>query len=108
MVDIMASKDPILVLKQKFGHMPSTKISFSSVIKWVDAFPLPDYMATAIAYYLPTEVFLGFGVSWFLLSEQSLDFILVCMAEHSQLLKIHRARTYPYHPQSVDLVERLN
>ena len=75
---------------------------------WVEAFPLVDHKATAVADTLVTEVFLRFGVPRYLHSDQAAEFMSELMSELCDLLELQCTHTTPYRQQSDGLVERFN
>ena len=76
--------------------------------KFAWAYALDNHKAETVADILVTEIFLVFGVSRFLHSDQGREFESELMKELCRLLEVTKTRTTPYHPQSDGLVERMN
>ena len=76
--------------------------------RWVQAFGIPDQLATTVAHRLTNEIFFRFGLPEQLHSDQGRNFESDVISEICRLLEIVKTRTTPYHPQSDGLVERVN
>lgn len=76
--------------------------------KRVEAYPLPNQEATAVAEVLIREFVSQFGVPLILHSDQGQNFESTVFSEMCSLLGITKTRTTPMHPQSDGMVERFN
>ena len=76
--------------------------------RWIEAYSIPDQLATTVAHRLTNEFFFRFGLPEQLHSDQGRNFESEVISKICQLLKIVKTRTTPYHPQSDGLVERVN
>ena len=68
--------------------------------RWVQAFGIPDQLATTVAHRLTNEIFFRFGLPEQLHSDQGRNFESDVISEICRLLEIVKTRTTPYHPQS--------
>ena len=76
--------------------------------KWPEAFPLPNQEAGTVTEALVNEVVCRFGVPLELHSDQGRNFESAVFSEMRNLLGIRKTRTTPLHPQSDEMVERMN
>lgn len=76
--------------------------------KWVEAYPLENHTAQAVADKLVTEFISRFGVPNSIHTDQGREFESVLFGCMCDLLDIDKTRTTPYRPQSDGLVERFN
>ena len=76
--------------------------------KWPEAFPVPDQKATTVADVLVNQLFTRFGIPQELHSHQGRNFESEVFQDVCKLLRIHKTRITPYHPQSDGMVERFN
>lgn len=97
------------------GPLPKTGKGNSYVLvatdyytRWVEAYAIPDQGASTVAQKLVDELFCRFSPPEQLHSDQGRQFESELVAEVCKLLKIHKTRTTPYHPQGDGLVERFN
>ena len=75
---------------------------------WPEAFSVPSTEAHIIAELLLQEVIFRFGVPRCFITDQGSNFLSKLMTEVCALLQIKKINTSPYHPQSNEIVERLN
>ena len=104
-----------IVAADLLGPLPESESGNSYILvvadyftRWIEAFALPNQEAATVANKLVGEVFLRFLVPEQLHTDQGWQFESQLMQEVCKLLKIHKTRTTPYHPQSDRLVERFN
>jgi hypothetical protein len=76
--------------------------------KWTEAYAIPNQEATTVAQKLVNEFFCRFSIPLQLHSDQGRQFESKLIQAICQILKIHKTRTTPYHPQSDGQVERFN
>ena len=76
--------------------------------KWMEAFAIPNQETVTVAEILVEEVFCRFSIPEQLHSDQGQQFEGKLMQEVCKLLHINKTWTTAYHPQSDDVVERLN
>ena len=75
--------------------------------KWVECIPLPDQTALTTAKAM-VEVFGRLGYPLEIFTDQGRNFESDLFTAICKLLRIHKARTIPYHPSSNGQVERFN
>ena len=97
------------------GPLPKTKGGNAYVLvasdyftRWVEAYAIPNQEAVTVAQKLVDELFCPFSTPEQLHSDQGRQFESDLIAEVCRILKIHKTRTTPYHPQGDGLVERFN
>jgi transposase InsO family protein len=97
------------------GPLPKTKDGNAYVLvasdyftRWVEAYAIPNQEAVTVAQKLVDELFCRFSTPEQLHSDQGRQFESDLIAEVCRILKIHKTRTTPYHPQGDGLVERFN
>lgn len=76
--------------------------------KWVEAFPLRNMTAEAIAKVFVNEVITRHSAPSKLLSDQGRNFLSDLVKSVCTYFKINKVQTAPYHPQCDGLVERFN
>ena len=76
--------------------------------KWVEAFPLPNMTAEAIAEVYTNNVISRFGAPTSLHTDQGSNFDSNLFRKVCELLGIRKTRTTAYHPAGDGLVERFN
>ncbi|KAA3670762.1 uncharacterized protein DEA37_0015019, partial [Paragonimus westermani] len=76
--------------------------------KWCEAFPMLNHEAPTITLLFLNEWVARFGTPIELRSDQGAAFESRLLEEICRMLRIHKTRTTPYHPQSNGLVERTN
>ncbi|XP_022111409.1 protein NYNRIN-like [Acanthaster planci] len=76
--------------------------------KWMEAYPLADQTAEAVAETFVKEFVCRFSVPEVLLSDQGSNFESQVFTEMCHILGIDKARTCPYNPKSDGLIERFN
>ena len=97
------------------GPLPKTKDGNAYVLvasdyftRWVEAYAIPNQEAVTVAQKLVDELFCRFSTLEQLHSDQGHQFESDLIAEVCRILKIHKTRTTPYHPQGDGLVKRFN
>ena len=78
------------------------------LMKWPEAFAVPDQSAATIAQLLVEQVVSRHGVPAEILSDRGRSFLSSLMKEVEALLGFHEVNTSAYHPQTDGLVERFN
>ena len=78
------------------------------LLKWTEAYPIPNMEAVTVAKCLVHEFICLFGVPEQLNSDQGRNFESKVIKNICDLLQIPKTRTSAYHPQSDGLVERFN
>ena len=76
--------------------------------RWPEAYAMPNQEAHTIAEKLIREWISRYGVMKQLHTDQGRSFENEVMRELTDMLRIKKTRTTPYHPQSDGMVERLN
>ncbi|KAI8500155.1 hypothetical protein Bbelb_217210 [Branchiostoma belcheri] len=76
--------------------------------KWVEIFPMEDETAESVAKCFYKGWICVHGPPQSLHTDQGRNFDSVLVKGLCRLMKIHKTRTTPYHPQSDGLVERFN
>ena len=76
--------------------------------KWVEAIPLPNQTASAVARAFVENVVLRHGTPKSLLTDQGTNFESLLMKEICQLLGVSKIRTSPFHPRTDGQTERAN
>ena len=76
--------------------------------RWTEACPLPDKTALAVADTFFQHIVCRFGMPSVIHSDQGREFENKVIQELCLLCGAHKTRMTPYHPESDDLVERLN
>lgn len=76
--------------------------------KWVEAYPLPDQLASTTADALVTEFFARWGVPRLIHTDQGPNFQSDLFKEMCQRFEITQTRTCPYWPRSDGQTERAN
>ena len=97
------------------GPLPTTESGNKYVLlvadyftKWPEAYSLPNQEAITVAKVLVKEYICRFGVPLEIHSDQGRNFESNVFQEMCSLLGIRKTRTTPLHPQSDDMVERIN
>ncbi len=97
------------------GPLPKTKHGNQYILavsdyftRWSEAFSLPNQEAITVAQTLVNEWICRFGAPDYIHSDQGRKFKANLFTELCQLLGLTKTRTSPYHPQSDELVGRLN
>jgi hypothetical protein len=122
------SKKPRAVLKSDPAGYPMEKIAMDIIgplpttgkgnrfilvvidyfTRWPEAYAMPNQEAHTIAEKLIREWISRYGVMKQLHTDQGRSFENEVMRELTDMLRIKKTRTTPYHPQSDGMVERLN
>eukprot|EP00117_Sycon_ciliatum_P011053 scpid10434/ scgid12689/ Retrovirus-related Pol polyprotein from transposon 412; Protease; Reverse transcriptase; Endonuclease len=76
--------------------------------KWVEAFAMPDMLASTVARYFVDGFVCRYGVPLALHTDQGPQFESRLMQTVCKLLDITKTRTTAYHPQSDGMIERFN
>uniref|UniRef100_A0A8C5D4N0 Gypsy retrotransposon integrase-like protein 1 n=2 Tax=Gouania willdenowi TaxID=441366 RepID=A0A8C5D4N0_GOUWI len=76
--------------------------------KWVEAYPVPNELATTVAEKIVSEWVCRYGAPRALHSDQGSNFESAVFRGMCELLGIEKTRTTPFHPQSDGQVERFN
>ena len=76
--------------------------------KWVEAFAMPDMLASTVARYFVDGFVCRYGVPLSLHTDQGPQFESRLMKSVCSLLDITKTRTTAYHPQSDGMIERNN
>ena len=76
--------------------------------RWMEACPLPDKTALAVADVFVQHIVCRFGMPMVIHSDQGREFENKVMQELCLLCGSHKTRTTPYHPQRDGLVECFN
>ena len=76
--------------------------------RWPEAFALEHQDAHSVALRLIWEIISRYGAPYVIHIDQGTNFESKLIAELFKLYDIKKTRTTPYHPQSDELVERLN
>ena len=76
--------------------------------RWVEACPLEEITATAVAVAFVNTWISRFGVPLYVVTDRGSQFESELFSEMSKLTGFHRLRTTSYHPQSNGLVERFH
>ena len=76
--------------------------------KWVEAFAMPDMLASTVARYFVDGFVCRYGVPLSLHTDQGPQFESRLMKSVCRLLDITKTRTTAYHPQSDGMIERYN
>ena len=104
-----------LVAMDLLGPLPESinKNSYVLVVsdyftRYTEAYALPNQEARTVACKLVNEFFFRFSLPEQLHSDQGRQFESNVLKEVTNMLKIKKTRTSPYHPQSDGLVERFN
>ena len=97
------------------GHLPLTKnknkdilMMVNQFIKWVACIPLPNQSAEETARAAVNEFFSRFGCPLQIFTDRGTNFESKLFKQLCECLKIHKARTTPFHPASNGQVERYN
>lgn len=95
------------------GPLPTTTTGNTYVLvvmdlftRWVEAYPLPTQDASTIARTLTNETFCRYGCPLRLLSDNGPAFTSGLLKEVTQLFRVQRSFTTPYHPQADGMCER--
>ena len=75
---------------------------------WAEAIPLPDQKAETVAYAFFANWVCRYGVPERVHTDQGTQFEGALFQNLCDLLKIHKSRTTPYHPQGNGKIERFN
>ncbi|KAF0711279.1 igE-binding protein-like [Aphis craccivora] len=68
--------------------------------------PLPDHTANTIAQVFVVNFVCVHGIPEIILTDQGTDFLSKIFSEVCKLPKINKINTSPYHPQTIDSLER--
>jgi transposase InsO family protein len=79
---------------------------YGFIIKWLEAYAIPNQEASTVAEALVTNFFCRFGISRELHSDQGRKFESSLLQEVLQRLGVSKMRTTALHPQSHGMVER--
>lgn len=96
------------------GPLPVTEAGNKYILvsdyftKWPEPFPLQDHKAKTIATVLVDEIICRHGVPRSIHTDQGRDFESNLLKHVCELLEMEKTRTTAYHPESDELVERLN
>lgn len=97
------------------GPLPTTRsgnkyilVAIDYFSKWPEAYAIPNQEAKTIAETLINNLISRFGTPLELHSDQGRNFESQLFQQVCELLKIHKTRTTPLHPQSDGMVERFN
>ena len=104
-----------LVAVDILGPLPPSKtgnwyilVASDYFTRWMEAYGIPNMEAITVAEVLTQEMFFRFWPPESLHSDQGRQFESLLIQEICKLLKIKKTRTFPYHPQCDELVERFN
>ena len=76
--------------------------------KWIEAIPLAEITASAVASAFLTGWISRFGVPLHVITDRGTQFEAELFSELSQLIGFHRLRTTSYHPQANGAIERVH
>ena len=96
---------PLPVTKQKNEYILMIVDQFT---KWVECIPLPNQTAEETARAAVNEFFSRFGCPLQIFTDRGTNFESQLFTQLCECLKIHKARTTPFHPSSNGQVERFN
>jgi hypothetical protein len=97
------------------AHHPSTHVSTSFQYlltcidrntRWLEAIPIPDTSAKAVAYSFLSNWISRFGVPLYILTDRGAQFESQLFSELSSLIGFHRLRTSSYRPSTNGNLER--
>jgi hypothetical protein len=76
--------------------------------KWIEALPIPDMSAETVSRTVIESFICRFGVPLSIHSDQGRNFESEIWKGLCSMLKMHKTRTTPYHPQSDGFIEKFN
>ena len=99
--------DVIQVPKSKQGNRYAV-VFVDYLTKWPEVFPIPDQTTLTIAQLFSEEIICRHKVPGELLSDRGPEFLSKLMLEVYELMGTEKLNTTAYHPQTDDLVKRVN
>ncbi|GFW14944.1 retrovirus-related Pol polyprotein from transposon 412 [Trichonephila clavipes] len=102
--DLTKSSPTSEIIRWKQQHLGS----YGLLIKWPEAYPIPDQEASTIAQVLVQHWISRFVVPLQLHSDQGRNFDSAVCKRLCEILAIDKTRTTALHPQSDGMVERFN
>ena len=97
------------------GPLPESKFGNKYILviqdyftKWPEAFPLKSMTAEEVAQIYVEELICRHGAPQILLTDQGKQFVGQLLHAINEKLKVSKAQTTAYHPQTDGLVERFN